>query len=144
MMPSPSSAKNIPWPFLSIITQSQVFIKHLCEGVSQKASLSSLQLPLLIVFFIISPLPKLLIAKLPEEDLRHLGGVGDVCVHSVRATLPLSLFQTLDQQPAQALPAIPGACHQPADPAYACSFLAVSKNAADYVPLAVCHPNLTR
>lgn len=127
----------------SIITQSQVFVKHFSEGVSQKASLWSLQLPLLIILFI-SPLPKLLVAQLPEERLPQLGGVRNVCVHSVRARLPLSLLQTLDEQPAQTLPAVPASRHQPADPPDVRSLLAFPEDAAEDVAVALCHPDLPR
>lgn len=126
----------------SSITQSQVFVKHLSEGVSQKASLWSIQLPLLIFFF--GSLPRLLIAQLPEEGLRHLGGVRDVCVHPVCTSLPLSLLQTLDKQPAQALPAVPAARHQPADPPDVRAILAFPEDAAEDITVAVCNPDLPR
>lgn len=126
----------------SFITQSLVFVKHLSEGVSQKAPFWSLQLHLLIVF--ISPLPQYLIAQFPEEGLPHLGGEGDVCIHSVCPSLSLPLLQTLDHQPGQALPTVPAARHHPADPADARSPLTLPADTAHDLPLTVRHPHLPR
>ena len=128
--------------FSSSLHESQVFVKHLREGVSHKASLWLLQLHLLLVFFI-SPLPELVITQFLEENLPQLRGEGDMCVDSVCSGRPLSLLQTLDQQPAQALPAVPAAGHHPADPPDACSRLTLPEDAAQDLPVALRHPDLS-
>lgn len=126
---------------MSIKTQSQVFVIHFSEGVAQEASLRTLLFQFHIIF-ITSFHPKLAITEFPEEGFPQLWGVGDVCIHSVCPCLPLSLLQALDKQPTEALPAVPGACHQPANPADARSCLALPEDAAQDISLTLCQPDL--
>lgn len=111
--------------------------------MSQKAPLWVLQLHLFAIV-LISLLPQLQIAQLPKEDLPHLGGVGDMCVDPVSAPLTLFPLQALDQKAAQALPPVPAADHQSADPPDAGPTLAFSEDTTEDVPLAVRHPHLPR